>query len=124
MHVRRSARSRRLPTSLAIAAAAVGTAGMALPQAAQAFYRASADTTVNLRNCDSTQPNPPPPSTTCRWVQTVGPGTPLDIFCQMPGQTIGNNPFWDQLTGGQWVADYYVNGTNDGRSPWINYCLR
>jgi hypothetical protein len=109
----RSFLHRRLSTGLALAVAGVGLASLALPQVADAYYRASAATTVNLRACPSTCGNP---------LQTVGPGTPLDIQCQVRNQMIYTNPYWDYLTGGQWVADYYVNGTNVGRSPWIPIC--
>jgi uncharacterized protein YraI len=109
----RSFLRRRLSTGLALAVAGVGLASLALPQVADAFYRASAATTVNLRACPSTCGKP---------LQTVGPGTPLDIQCQISSQPIFTNSYWDQLTGGQWVADYYVAGTNIGRSPWIIIC--
>jgi uncharacterized protein YraI len=103
----------RLPALAATGVLALTGLAVASPARADAYYRAHAAQTVNLRTG---------PGTWYSIIQTIGPGTPVDIACQTPTQNIGGNPYWDHLTGGQWVADYYVDGTNFGRSPWIPLC--
>lgn len=103
----------RLPALVATGTLALTGLAAASPSSADAFYRAHAAQTVNLRAG---------PSTNYRIVQTIGKGTPVDISCQKSTQNIFGNPYWDRLTGGQWIADYYVAGTNFGRSPWIPLC--
>lgn len=42
-------------------------------------------------------------------IQYIGVGTPTDVACQIQnGPSVGGNRTWDRLTGGQWVADYYL----------------
>lgn len=103
----------RFPALIAAAVVALTGLAVAVPASADAYYRAHAAQTVNLRSG---------PSTAYPILQTIGAGTPVDISCQRYSQNIFGNPYWDRLTGGQWVADYYVAGTNFGRSPWIPLC--
>jgi hypothetical protein len=47
----------------------------------------------------------------------------VHIVCQTSGDSVGGSPIWDQIDGGGYVADYYVNTpVTGGYSPGVGQC--
>lgn len=64
--------------------------------------------TVNLRNG---------PTTGNAVVGQARSGDQLNIVCTSPGTTVGNNGWWDLLTNGAWISDYYATTKGTGGGP-------
>lgn len=56
-------------------------------------------------------------------LRTAANGSGIRILCQTRGDSVGGSTVWDQIDGGGYVADYYVNTPVTGAySPGISEC--
>jgi hypothetical protein len=60
-------------------------------------------------------------------VGSLPEGGEADVVCQAMGETVSNgyasSAVWDELVGGAWVSDFYLNTPNIGTwSPPIPQC--
>jgi uncharacterized protein YraI len=64
------------------------------------------------------------PGTGYAIIQRVNTGTPVDVECQAQnGTNVGGNRTWDRLTGGQWIADYFLNTPSfNSYAPGLRDC--
>jgi uncharacterized protein YraI len=58
------------------------------------------------------------PGTGYRVVGSLGGGATFYVYCQAAGTNVNNNIWWDKLTTGGYISDYYTNtpGVGPGSS--------
>jgi hypothetical protein len=63
------------------------------------------------------------PTTSSTRIGGLAEGASISIHCQTYGDNINGSTIWDQLAGGGYVSDWYVNTPNVGTfSPGIGQC--
>jgi len=50
------------------------------------------------------------------------PGEKVAILCQVKGQNVDGNPWWDKLKTGRYITDRYLSTPATGRAPHIPRC--
>lgn len=95
--------------------------------AAQAswFQATVGNSGVTVRDCYHPV-HPADPSTACRPVTVLPKGTVVHIVCQVDGQWIGSDPFWDYVvySGGEgFASDEYINTGYPGWITGIDTCV-